>query len=84
MTTERLEVRLDEERRRKLAAVAARNGTALSEAVRSMIDDAYDVLVRERRVQAAQALGAMEIEDTPDPVTLSRELDGAHEPTGLS
>lgn len=84
MTTERLEVRLDEERRRKLAEVAARHGTPVSEAVRSMIDDAYEVLLRERRMLAARALGAMAIEDTPDAATVSRELGRAHEPAGLS
>jgi len=49
-----------------------------------MIDDAYEVLLRERRMLAARALGAMAIEDTPDAATVSRELGRAHEPAGLS
>jgi uncharacterized protein (DUF1778 family) len=82
--TERLEVRLDEERRRKLAEVASRRGTPVSEAVRTMIDEAYEDLVRERRLEAARRIASMEIAGLADPDELSRELESAHEPTGLS
>ncbi len=81
---ERLEVRLDQERRRKLAEVAAVYGTAVSEAVRVMIDEAYEGIVRERRRQAARELAALTIEDVPDDKELARQLADAHEPTGLS
>lgn len=83
MGYERLEVRLDSEHRRKLAEVAAVYQTALSEAVRTMIDDAYEAVVQERRRQAARALAAMEIEDVPDPEELSRELDSTYESGAL-
>lgn len=81
---ERLEVRLDQERRRKLAEVAAVYGTAVSEAVRVMIDEAYEEIVRERRRQAARELAALAIEDVPDHEELARQLADAHELTGLS
>lgn len=84
MATERLEVRLDEERRRKLAEVASRRGTPVSEVVRMMIDQAYEDLLRERRSEAARRIASMEIAGVPDPDELSRELERAHEPTGLS
>lgn len=80
---ERLEVRLDQEWRRKLADVAAVYGTAVSETVRVMIDDAYEEIVRERRRQAARELAALAIEDVPDDEELARQLADAHEPTCL-
>ena len=36
-----------------------------------------------RRKEAAERLAALEVEDVPDPDTLSRELEAAHEPCGL-
>jgi len=83
MTMERFEVRLDRERRRKLAEVAAVYGTGASEAVRLMIDQAHSAMARERRRAAAAALAAMAVEDVPDERELSRQLAEAHEPTGL-
>ena len=32
-----------------------------------------------RRVEAAQELGSLQVEDVPDPETLSRQLEGTHE-----
>jgi hypothetical protein len=79
MSYERLEVRLDGEHRRKLAEVAATYRTALSETVRTMIDEAYEAVLRERRREAVRRLAAMEVEDVPDPEELSRQLTTAHE-----
>lgn len=81
---DRLEIRLDGDRRRKLSEVAAEYKTVVSEVVRIMIDQAYEELVQERRRQAARALAAMAVEDVPDEEELSRQLSEAHEPTGLS
>ena len=39
--------------------------------------------MRDRRIQAAERLARLEIEDPPDPATLSRQLEAAHEPGGL-
>ena len=83
MASERLEVRLDQERRRKLAELAERRGTAVSEAVRSLIDEAYEAILRERRMEAARALAAMAVEDVPEPDELSRQLEGTYESGGL-
>lgn len=84
MTTERLDIRLDHERRQKLQEVAAEQGFPVSETVRLLIDRAYEDVLRVRRKRAAEALGQMEIEDVPGPTTLSRQLEDAHEPGGLS
>ena len=37
----------------------------------------------ERRRQAVKRLVKLEVEDPPDPATLSRELEAAHDPGGL-
>lgn len=76
-------MRLDGEGRRKLAEVAAAYGAGASEAVRTMIDEAYEGLIRDRRLVAAREIGAMTIEDVPEERELARQLDGAHAPTGL-
>ena len=79
----RLDVRLDSERRRRLEELVEERGVPISEIVRCLIDDAYEGVVRERRRQAVQRLARLKVEDPPDAVTLSRELEAAHEPGGL-
>ncbi len=83
MAIERLEVRLNQERRRKLREMAAEQGTPVSETVRRLIDRAYEDSVVARRRRAAQELGRLEIEDVPDPAILIRQLEAAHEPGDL-
>jgi hypothetical protein len=83
MVTERLEVRLDPERRRKLSELAAEHGAPVSEVVRQMIDQAYEETLRGRRLRAARELARLEVEDVPDPETLSRQLEGTYEPADL-
>ncbi|MBI2321407.1 MAG: ribbon-helix-helix protein, CopG family [Chloroflexi bacterium] len=84
MPTERLEVRLDEAHRRKLAELARDRGVPMSVAVRKMIDEAYEHSLRERRRRAARSIGAMAVEDVPGPDVLARQLEEGYEPTGLS
>ncbi len=79
MTVERLDVRLDQERRRKLREMATELGAPVSEMVRRLIDRAYEDTLDARRKRAAQELGQLELEDVPDPATLSRQLEAAHE-----
>ena len=84
MATDRLDVRLDPEHRRKLSEMAAEQGAPVSETVRRLIDRAYEETLGARRKRAAQMLAEMEIEDVPDPVTLSRQLEGVYEQDVLS
>ena len=79
----RLDVRLDDERRRRLEELVQERGEPISDVVRCLIDDAYEDIMRERRIQAAERLGRLEVEDPPDPATLSRQLEAAHEPGGI-
>ena len=79
----RLDVRLDSERRRRLEEIVDERGTPISEVVRSLIDDAYEDVMRERRRLAVERLVSLEVEAPLDPDDLSRELEAAHEPGGL-
>ena len=79
----RLDVRLDAERRRRLEELVEERGVPISEVVRCLIDDAYEDIMQVRRKQAVERLIALNVEDPPDPDTLSRELEAAHEPGGL-
>jgi predicted DNA-binding protein len=83
MATERLEVRLDPEYRRKLSELAAAHGAPVSEVVRHIIDQAYEDALRLRRVRAARELGRLEVEAVPDPEILSRQLEGTYDSTDL-
>ena len=46
-------------------------------------DDACEDLMHKRRLRAAERLVSLEVEDPPDPATLSRELEDAYEPGGV-
>lgn len=81
--TNRLDVRLDVEHRRRLEKSAQEKGEAISDIVRGLIDGAYEDIMRMRRKEAIERLIALNVEDPPDPDTLSRELEAAHEPGGL-
>lgn len=79
----RLDVRLDEEHRRRLDELVAERGEPISRVVRSLIDAAYEDAVRERRERALARLRQLEVEDPPDPATLSRQLEAAHDPCSV-
>jgi hypothetical protein len=80
MTTQRLDIRLDRERRQKLSELAQKKRVSISELIRAMIDREYEAVEGQRRIEAAGRIAAMQIEDVPDPETLSRQLESAHEP----
>lgn len=79
----RLELRLDDEQRRRLDEIVEERGLAISEVVRGLIDDACETVMWERRREAARRLVELEVEDPPDPAQLSWELEAAHEPGGV-
>ena len=81
--TNRLDVRLNSEHRRRLEELAQEDGVPISAVVRRLIDGAYEDILRTRRKQAIERLIRLNMEDPPDPDTLSRELEAAHEPGGL-
>lgn len=79
----RLDVRLDSEHRRRLEELAREQEAAISDVVRSLIDGAYEDVLRDRRRDALEKLVGLNVEDPPDPQTLARELEAAHEPDGI-
>ena len=48
----RLDVRLDDEQRRRLDEIVEDSGRPISEVVRGLIDEAYEAVMRERRREA--------------------------------
>ncbi|HZY65984.1 MAG TPA: ribbon-helix-helix protein, CopG family [Rubrobacteraceae bacterium] len=78
--TGRVEVRLDEEVRRKLEEVASARGATVSGLVRDLIERSYEEEMAQRRRQAAEQLGRLELEDLPEIEVLREQLDGAHGP----
>lgn len=84
MKSRRLEVRLDEEHRRKLAQVAEASGVSASDAVRQLIDSSYEETQHVARLRAVAAIGRLQIEEVPDPETLNAQLDAVHDVPDLS
>ncbi len=80
---ERLEVRLDSELRRKLELVATERGTGISETVRNLILETYEIARSKKRQEAARRIAELALEDVPDPDQLSAELDATHADAGL-
>ena len=79
MRTERVEVRLDPETRRKLEEVAVARGSSVSELVRSLIERSHEEEVAgAARLAAAERIGRMKVEDVPEPAELKRQLSEAH------
>ena len=79
----RFEVRLDKACRERLDELAESRGITAAEVVRELIDKAFEEKLRERRLQAAEELIAMNAEIPPDPDELSRLLETAHDVGGI-
>lgn len=74
----RLDVRLDDEHRRKLKELAAARGVPVSRVVRELIDQAHEDVRRLARLRAAEELCGLEVSDLPDPARLGQLLNDAH------
>ena len=79
----RFEVRLDRECRDRLDELAEGKGVTAAGIVRQLIDSAYEEVLREHRLRAAEELIAMNAETPPDPADLSRVLETAHDSCGI-
>ena len=79
MVTERLEVRLDPDQRRKLAELAETRRAPVAAVVRELIDAAYDAARRDRLRRGLEVIANANVEDVPDPDELSRQLDETHD-----
>ena len=63
----RLDVRLDPERRQRLEEMARDQGVPISDVIRSLIDDAYEGILRERRRKAVDTWSAWRWRTRPTP-----------------
>ena len=79
----RFEVRLDKACRERLDEMAESKGITAAEVVRQLIDKAYEEVLREHRLKAAEELIAMNAEVLPDPAELSRLMETAHDVRGI-
>ena len=78
MKYERLEVRLDEDDAKKVAELKAAYHTSVSEVVRKAIDEAYEKVIVQKRLEIVQGMLSPDgIDDVPDMETLKRQL-GRH------
>jgi predicted DNA-binding protein len=75
MVAARLGIRLDSERRARLDEIAQARGVPVSELVREWIDKEYEAISWERRRLAVERIAQAQVEEMPDPDTLSRQLD---------
>jgi hypothetical protein len=78
--SDRLEIRLDAERRRKFDELAKNHHTSISDLVRALVDREYEAWLTTERTSAARAISDLSIEDVPDPESLSQELGQAYDP----
>ncbi len=80
MVTERLEVRLDPDHKRKLSEIAQQKSVPVAEAVRRLIDQGYEEVVKERRHRAVEAINSMNFDVPEDPEELRKILLQTHDP----
>lgn len=78
----RLDTRRNAEQRGR-KDVAKESGMSNLEEGHRVHDDGCEDQMRKRRMKAAESLVGLEVEDPPDPATLSRELESAYEPGGM-
>ena len=79
----RLEVRLDDERRRRLDEIARDRDAPVSEVVRRLIDDAWEAITLERRLSAVRRITSVELDVPADPADLCNELEERYESPDL-
>lgn len=76
----RLDIRLDTERRRKLDELAQNRHMSISDLIRLLLDSEYDEWLTTQRLEAAHAISTLTTEDVPEPELLDRQLGEAYEP----
>ena len=79
----RVEVRLDEEQRQRLNDLAEERDASLSEVLRGLIDDAWEAIMVERRLQLVREIASFHGDVPDDPQDLFRELESRFESDSL-
>ena len=78
-----MDLRLNGQHRRQPEELAREKNVAVSDVERGMIDAAPEDILRMRRQEAVERLIGLNLEDPPEPETISRELEAAHAPSGF-
>ncbi|MCY3656164.1 MAG: hypothetical protein OXG95_06090 [Chloroflexi bacterium] len=79
----RVEIRLDEEHRQRLDDIVEERDASVSEVLRGLIDEAWEALMVERRLQLVREIASFEMEVPDDPQDLFRELESRFESDSL-
>ncbi|MXZ62830.1 MAG: hypothetical protein F4Y98_04335 [Chloroflexi bacterium] len=79
----RVEIRLDEECRQRLDDIVEEQDASISEVLRGLIDDAWEALMVERRLQLVREMAGLQGEVPDDPQDLFRELESRFESDSL-
>ncbi|HUF54487.1 MAG TPA: ribbon-helix-helix protein, CopG family [Dehalococcoidia bacterium] len=74
MKYERLEVRLDDEHIKKIGELKAAYHSSVSEAVRRAIDEAYEKVMLQKRLEAVKRMAETDLGEMPDPEELRRQI----------
>ncbi len=83
MKYERIELRVDEEHKRKIAELRERYGTTASDALRRAIDEAHEKMMIQKRLDIVKRMSEANIEDVPDPDELKRQILAGHDKSDL-
>ena len=81
--TARFSMRLNAEQRQHLEEIARARDVTISDAVRSLIDDAWKADQLERRLEAVRQITSVEIEVPDDPQDLARQSESRYDSDGL-
>jgi predicted DNA-binding protein len=79
MLTERLQILLAPEQRRRLDAEASRRGTSVAAVIREAIDAHLGVVTREQRLEAVEAIRRADAIPFVPPEELNRIAEEEHE-----
>ena len=74
MASERYEIRLDTEHKKRLRELSAAYGVPGSTLLKDMIDKAYQERDRQERLAAVERISRVNGEDVPDMDTLKKQL----------
>ena len=71
----RVEFRVDDECKQRLDDLAEERDASISEVLRGLIDEAWEAVMVERRLQLVREIASFEMEVPDDPQDLFRELE---------
>jgi len=75
MLSERLQILVSPEQKRRLESEAAAQGTSVGGVIRAAVDARYTRAPRAQRIAAVEAIAAMQAEVPEDPAELERTMN---------